>query len=160
MRRMSNRRRMKGQIGQLLNCFGNMQLKNCVLWTWHFLSSLFSFFCEWQCVSTAWFFLKACPSNFDVTSHIVKHTRLHIINIFSCSGVPLFSMAGSLWEPTGCSCDFGTRAGTQFWHEPRHPRARLRLQDDCWSGRLHHDPFHRVRFCWSSSYKTVSMKRL
>lgn len=65
---------------------------------------------------------------------------------------------GSLWEPAGCSRDFSTRAGAQLWYEPRHPGARLWLQDDCGSGRLHHDTLHRVRLWWCLSFmNTVSL---
>lgn len=64
--------------------------------------------------------------------------------MFSCS--LLFPTTGPLGEPAGCSCDFGTRAGTQFWHESRHPGARLRLQDDRGPRGLHHDSLNRVRY--------------
>lgn len=63
---------------------------------------------------------------------------------FTCS--LLYPTAGSFREPAGCSCDSGTRAGTQFWHESRHPGARLRLQDDRGPRGLHHDSLNGVRF--------------
>lgn len=139
MRRMSNRRRTKG-ARWTVTVFWNCSLKTVFFDN----SPLFFAFFLWGIIHFSSLF--CCFSSLIASLNNFRHSQTHkIVHIYHV-GFTFLSIIGSLRQPAGCSRDFSTWAGSQFWHEPWHPRARLRLQDDRWSRRLHHDPLHRVRF--------------
>lgn len=117
------------------NCLGNLQE----------FGNLSIFFVCFHCTSL-WFVFTVSEKRLAYSIFEFKR--------FTCSQVSFFfPTAGSLGEPAGCSCDVGTRAGTQFWHESRHPGARLRLQDDRGPRRLHHDSLDGVSFGFYAARK-------